>query len=472
MLFNSLPFLIFFPIVCIVYFAIQQVKYRNTFLLLASYYFYACWKAECLLIILFETTVAYFAAIYMEKSQDQKLSKKILIVSLFMTFSFLFVFKYLNFVTNAINSCLEIMHVRMAIPNFDLLLPVGISFFTFQIVGYTIDVYNRKLQAEHNFITFSLFIAFFPQLVAGPIERARNLLPQFKTLQRFDPNLAYAGLQDIIWGYFMKLCIAERISPYVSAVYKYYQYHNGTSLLLGTFFFSFQIYCDFCGYSLIAIGVSKFLGYKLMMNFERPYFAPSLKLFWRRWHISLSTWFMDYVYIPLGGNRCSKIRHYFNLIITFLLSGIWHGANWTFILWGLLHGLGLCLESKYRQPASLESKKSIIGTFFAIAFTFILVSCGWIFFRASNIHAALVIILKILTQPGHLFNGDGYPNQLLGIFCIMILMFKELKDELHLNLHFIHNSNLVISAISLSSLICFILLTAVFNSHEFIYFQF
>ena len=472
MLFNSLSFLLFFPIVCIVYFAIQQVKYRNTFLLIASYYFYACWKAECLLIILFETIVAYFAAIYMEKDKEKKHSKPILIVSLVLTFLFLFIFKYLHFTASVINTCLELMHIRMSIPDFYLLLPVGISFFTFQIVGYVIDVYNRKLQAEHNFITFSLFIAFFPQLVAGPIERARNLLPQFKMLHRFDPTLAYSGLQDMIWGYFMKLCIAERIAPYVNAVYQHHQYHNGTSLLLGTFFFCFQIYCDFCGYSLIAIGVAKFLGYKLMMNFERPYFASSLKLFWRRWHISLSTWFMDYVYIPLGGNRCSKIRHYINLIVTFLLSGIWHGANWTFIFWGILHGFGLCLESKFRQPSSQESKKSIIKTVFSITFTFLLVAFSWIFFRASSIHVAFEIIAKIFTQPGHLYNGDGYPNQFLGIFCIGILMLKELKDELHLNLHFIHNKNLVISAISFSSLICFILLTAVFSSNEFIYFQF
>ena len=472
MLFNSFPFLLFFPVVCIIYYIIPNLKYRNVFLLLASYYFYANWKAEYLLIILFETIVSYFAAIGIENTHKWKKAKRIFLGSLIIVFSLLFVFKYLTFVSKTINGLFDFLSIRMKMPSFELVLPVGISFFTFQLAGYIIDVYRKKIPAERHFITYALYIAFFPQLVAGPIERASNLLPQFKRFHHFDPTLAYSGLQYIVWGFFMKLCVAERVAPYVNSVFNNQQYHNGTSLLLGTLFFSFQIYCDFGGYSLIAIGVARFLGFKLMENFEQPYYSTSLKMFWRKWHISLSSWLTDYIYIPLGGNRCSKIRHFFNLFVTFLISGIWHGANWTFIVWGMLHGIGICIENEYNMIRSVNKENSIIRKIFGGVFTFIFVSLTWIFFRANNIHSACEIIIKIFTQHGHLFNGDGYPNQLLGVFCIMILMIKEIKDELHLNFHLIHNSNKLISAFSISMLICFILLTAVFNNNEFIYFQF
>ncbi|MFR1235637.1 MAG: MBOAT family O-acyltransferase [Barnesiella sp.] len=354
----------------------------------------------------------------------------------------------------------------------NILLPVGISFYTFQAIGYTIDVYRKTILPEKNFFTYALFVSFFPQLVAGPIERAKNLLPQFHSKHIFNQEKALEGLKLMIWGYFMKLCIAERLSPYVDAVYNNYHQHNGTSLLLATFFFTFQIFCDFGGYSLIAIGAAKCMNFELMQNFNRPYFAINIKQFWRKWHISLSTWFMDYVYIPLGGNRCKTTKHLKNLFVTFFVSGLWHGANWTFIAWGSLHGIYLIvgiLKNKYLPKVKAPS---VIHTIVNVIVTFCLVMFAWIFFRANDITSAFAIIKKIFTEPGALYNGDGLPNQLLGLLCIGILMMKELKDEMNLKINFMHNENVVISTVSMAAMVSFILLTAVYTGGQFIYFQF
>jgi D-alanyl-lipoteichoic acid acyltransferase DltB (MBOAT superfamily) len=278
----------------------------------------------------------------------------------------------------------------------------------------------------------------------------------------------------MLWGYFMKLCVAERVAPYVNAVFNNWERHNGTSLLLATFFFAFQIYCDFCGYSLIARGVAAVLGFRLMDNFKRPYLASSLKEFWRRWHISLSTWFMDYVYIPLGGNRCSALRHAYNLFVTFLLSGIWHGANWTFVIWGAIHGTFLAAAALLRRGTCAAAKTGPGGASRLIGWpvTFAVVLFAWIFFRANNVTAAFGIIGKIFTQPGPLFPGDGVPNQALGIFCIGILMMRELKEEFFPRFRLLTSDRFIVSAFSAAVLAVFILLTAVWHGGEFIYFQF
>lgn len=335
MLFNSFEFLLFFPIVCIIYFLLRDNRWRVPFLLVASYYFYMNWKPVYAVLILTSTVLTYACGLLVEKHAEDKRKKKIyLVASLIINFAILFFFKYYNFINESIFSVLEYAGLRWPVPNLDVLLPVGISFYTFQAVGYSIDVYRSTIKAERNFLTYALFVSFFPQLVAGPIERAKNLLPQFHEEHTFSYDNAVEGLKQMIWGFFMKLCVADVLAEYVNAVYNNVPQHNGTSMIIATIFFTFQIYCDFGGYSNIAIGAAKVMGFRLMDNFNRPYLSLNIKEFWKRWHISLSSWFMDYVYIPLGGNRVSYPRHLLNLAITFLVSGVWHGANWTFVLWG------------------------------------------------------------------------------------------------------------------------------------------
>jgi D-alanyl-lipoteichoic acid acyltransferase DltB (MBOAT superfamily) len=344
----------------------------------------------------------------------------------------LFTFKYYDFTVNTITSTMSLTGFRLYIPHSDFLLPVGISFYTFQCIGYIIDVYRKNIKPERGLITYALFVSFFPQLVAGPIERAKNLLPQFHSTHTFDGDSFIDGLKMMIWGFFMKLCIAGNVAPYVDAVYNNVPNHNGTSFLLATFFFTFQIFCDFGGYSLIAIGTAKCLGFKLMQNFNHPYLSLSVKEFWRRWHISLSSWFSDYVYIPLGGSRCSKVKHYRNLMITMLTSGLWHGAYWTFVCWGGLHGLYLICNSFY---STLTKKRVFAPKLIRILFTFSFISLAWIFFRANSITEAFTIISKIIIDHGPLFMGDGIPSLILPILMIGALLFKEIKDEYHTIFH-------------------------------------
>lgn len=346
MLFNSISFLLFFPIVCILYYLIpkKDFRYRNILLLAASYYFYMNWEPVYALLLLSSTFITYTAGLGISSCKSQSTKKFFLIGSVVLNLLILFFFKYYNFIADNINLFVQSSGFGIVIPEFKVLLPVGISFYTFQALGYSIDVYKGQTEAEHNFITYALFVSFFPQLVAGPIERSNNLLPQFNKPHDFNYNSAMEGVHLMVWGFFLKLMIADRCGIYVDTIFNNLSNYNGGSYLLASLLFPFQIYGDFAGYSLIAIGTARILGYKLMMNFKRPYFSLSIGEFWHRWHISLSTWFKDYLYIPLGGNRCNKARQYFNLFVTFLVSGIWHGANWTYMIWGGYHGLLLCME--------------------------------------------------------------------------------------------------------------------------------
>ena len=334
MLFNSLSFLLFFPIVCLLYYTIpaSRVKVRNLLLLMASYYFYMNWEPAYAILLLASTVVTYLAAFGIGHFRDKRKRTFCLVSGIILNLAILFLFKYYNFLASNIEEALQICGLGIHIPGFHMLLPVGISFYIFQALGYSIDVYRQSTKVEHDFMTYALFVSFFPQLVAGPIERSRNLLPQFRQQHRFNYDEVMSGIKLMVWGYFLKLILADRCSLYVDAVFNNIEMHNGGSYLLASLLFPFQIYGDFAGYSLIAIGVAQVLGFHLMENFRRPYFACSIGEFWHRWHISLSTWFKDYVYIPLGGNRSNKTRHYFNLMVTFMVSGIWHGANWTFVL--------------------------------------------------------------------------------------------------------------------------------------------
>jgi len=400
MLFNSIEFLIFFPVVVSIYFLLPG-KYRWILLLLASYYFYMAWKAEYVVLIMASTLVDYFAGLRMSKLPDKKSRRKYLLLSLIVNLGMLFTFKYYNFFSQEFREMLNAFNVLSDIPQFQLLLPVGISFYTFQTLSYTIDVYNDKIKPEKHAGVFAVYVAFFPQLVAGPIERAGRLLPQFHKVNRLDASRITDGLRLMLWGFFKKVAVADNLAIYVDQVYGNPADQNGIAAVIATIFFAFQIFCDFSGYSDIAIGTAKIMGYELMDNFRAPYYSKSIPEFWRRWHISLSTWFRDYLYIRLGGNRVVKWRWYYNLFITFLISGLWHGANWTFVVWGALHGFYMIVNvstEKWREwflNTGRVTKWIFSSKFLNIAFTFILVCFAWIFFRANNIADAGVLISKI-----------------------------------------------------------------------------
>lgn len=423
MLFNSLAFLLFFPIICLLYWGIPY-RLRNTLLLLASYYFYMSWEPKYAILILFTSLTTWICGLNISKNSNHKrLHLSICIVTNLLI---LFFFKYYNFVIDSICSIELFKNLRLYIPHSEFLLPVGISFYTFQSIGYTIDVYRQEIKPEKNFLTYALFVSFFPQLVAGPIERAKNLLPQFHHRHYFNGEEFIEGLKLMLWGFFMKLCIAGNVAPYVDAVYNNVSNHHSSSLILASVFFSFQIFCDFGGYSLIAIGTARCLGFRLMQNFNHPYLSTSVKDFWHRWHISLSSWFGSYVYIPLGGSRCNLIKHCKNLMITMLASGIWHGANWTFIWWGGIHGIFLVINTLYLK---IFGKNNFIPKAINIITTWILVTWAWIFFRANTLSDAFTVMKKIIFDHGKFYKGEGYPSIILPLLMILILLIKEIKDE-------------------------------------------
>ncbi|MEK8180261.1 MBOAT family O-acyltransferase [Flavobacterium buctense] len=474
MLFNSLDFLIFFPIVCVLFFGFPT-KYRWLLLLVASCYFYMYFIPIYILILAGTIVVDYFAGILIENNQGTK-RRFYLILSLLANILVLAVFKYYNFFIENIEVLLAAMGSKSNLPYLSILLPVGLSFHTFQAMSYTIEVYRGNQKAEKHFGIYALYVMFFPQLVAGPIERPQNVLHQFHEHKIFTSENFVKGLKLIIWGFFMKVVVADRLALYVNAAYNNVDNHNGSTLLLATVFFSFQIYCDFAGYSSIAIGTAKIMGFDLMTNFNRPYFAKTISEFWKRWHISLSTWFRDYLYLPLGGNKVTKYRWYFNLFIVFLISGIWHGANWTFVIWGALNGGYLVIAivtQKFRNQCNDAiglSKNKTLFTAFQIITTFILSSFAWIFFRANNVHDAFLIVEKIgTTFSKELFvKWDVFFGVFIGLF---VLILKEFKDEFWVNkLSFFKKAN--VSVLFYALIVALILLMGVFDEGQFIYFQF
>lgn len=483
MLFNSLDFLIFFPAVVLLYWIIPH-KFRNAMLLAASYYFYMNWEPVYALLILFSSVTTWVCGLLIEKGRtrpthtgnvrraNRLLSNRgTLVLCIVLNIAILFFYKYWGFAGDIIRMLMQKMGVAIYVPHFELLLPVGISFYTFQALGYIIDVYRSTIRAERNFLDYALFVSFFPQLVAGPIERAANLLPQFRARHFFNGDLMITGLKMMIWGYFMKLCIADSVSAYVNAVFNNVDVHTGPSIWLASFFFTFQIFCDFAGYSLIAIGTAKCLGFKLMQNFRQPYLARNVQDFWRRWHISLSTWLSDYIYKPLGGSRKGELKHHRNLFITFLISGLWHGANWTFILWGAYHGF---LQSLLVAKNKIKSKCNIgwrLPRVVAVSITFVLMLFGWVLFRANSFSGALTAWKKMLHPSGLLYLGEGRPAIVLPLAMISILMCRELANEFNLSTKFTR-TNVYYSAFCSALLIIIILLCAEFDSVPFIYFQF
>jgi D-alanyl-lipoteichoic acid acyltransferase DltB (MBOAT superfamily) len=440
-----------------------------------------CWKAEYAILILLSTVIDYYAARWMSQTSLKSKRKKFLVLSLVSNLGILFGFKYFTFFNESLRALFNQLNIFYGVPAFEVLLPVGISFYTFQTLSYTIDVYKGEIQAETHFGKFALYVTFFPQLVAGPIERSGNLLPQLQNLTRnFDNNRVGDGLRLMLWGFFKKVVIADRLAPCVNLVYNNPDEFHGFQILLATVFFAFQIFCDFSGYSDIAIGAAKVLGVDLMKNFDRPYSARSISEFWKRWHISLSTWFKDYVYIPLGGNRVVKWRWHYNLFITFLISGLWHGANWTFVVWGALHGFYLVfaiISQPYRNAlirlAGLDKHPFALKTGRTLA-TFALVCLGWLFFRANSLSDALVLLNNLFVfEPIAALDKLITPGALLlNVALIAVLeMFHYLQEEREISMFFSCKPMLIrwpaYILITMS-----ILYLGAGGAQQFIYFQF
>lgn len=429
MFFNSLHYVLFLPLVVAFYFFIPARR-RWVFLLAASYYFYMCWKMEYIVLIAASTLVDYFAGLRMGQTKDRGKRKRYLVLSLISNLGILFAFKYFNFFNESARAAFSYFDITYNIPYFDVLLPVGISFYTFQTLSYTIEVFRGRQKPEKHLGIFALYVAFFPQLVAGPIERSTNLLPQFYKEQKFSYDNATNGLKLIIWGLFKKVVIADRIGVMVATIFNNPQQYSGVEYILGASLFAYQVYCDFSGYSDIAIGTAQIFGIKLMTNFRRPFHAISLSELWQRWHISLSTWFRDYLYIPLGGSRGSKWRTYFNVFFIFFVSGLWHGAAWTYVIWGSVHGIFLVLEM-----FSLNARKRLFGRFnfneknilyrgLGLLYTMTIFNFALLIFRALNVQDAFYMIR-------HLF--DGVPKMLHGLVSGDYLVVRELLRGLGLS---------------------------------------
>ncbi|MCR4739198.1 MAG: MBOAT family protein [Lachnospiraceae bacterium] len=438
MLFNSLEFIIFLPAVLLIYFILPE-KIRYIWLLISSYYFYMCWNAEYAVLIFVSTLVTYICGVMLERSGDgrdkpARYRKICLAISVTINLLILFFFKYFGFALGIAKGLLGFLHIELHINEFDILLPVGISFYIFQALGYTIDVYRGETKAEKNFLKYALFVSFFPQLVAGPIERSKNLLKQLFVPHAFSFERFLEGLYLMLWGYFLKLVIADRIAIYVDAVFDDIVTYRGCFLAVAVILFAVQIYCDFAGYSVIAKGAALCFGIELMDNFDAPYLSESVAEFWRRWHISLTSWFRDYLYIPLGGNRKGRFRQYLNIMIVFLLSGLWHGASFNYVAWGGINGLyqvigTLTLNMRKKISGLLKLDRESMGFKISrMAGTFFLVDLSWIFFRAGGLKRAFVIIKSIFTadNPWVLFDGSLYNFSLdekgFTVLCVAIFI--------------------------------------------------
>ncbi|WCT13526.1 MBOAT family O-acyltransferase [Mucilaginibacter jinjuensis] len=468
MLFNSIEFLLFFLVVTTLYYLLPY-KYRWVLLLLASCYFYMAFVPVYILILGFTIIVDYFAGLYIEKNTGRK-RKLLLIVSLVANIGVLCVFKYYNFLNANLSFLLAAGGHKDPFPFLSILLPIGLSFHTFQAMSYTIEVYRGNQPAEKSFGIYALYVMFYPQLVAGPIERPQNLLHQFREKHDFNSYNVSSGLKQMLIGFLKKLVIADRISIYVDTVYNNSASQNGRSLACATIFFAFQIYCDFSAYSDIAIGAAKTMGFDLMKNFNRPYLATSISQFWRRWHISLSTWFKDYLYIPLGGSRVKhKYRQYLNLLIVFTISGLWHGANWTYLVWGGLNGLFLIVESAL---PTVHIAKNWLLTTLKTLITFFAVCTTWVFFRAENVSQAFIILRKIIKFDGPLYPGNPKDHFYYAAAAIFFLIFFEWVAEYKPRLYQYIPNNYITRLGYYTFIVAIIMLFGVFGGGQFIYFQF
>lgn len=401
---------------------------KKIFLITISYLLYINWDAAYSLILLGITLITFYGAKII--SNTPTIHKRHILIALFTTLAFLplLIFKYYNFIITSVTQILTDIGFRFELPGLNWAIPIGISFFSFQAIGYLLDVYHNRIKAEHNIIDYTLFVSFFPQITSGPISKAEDLIHQLKNLKPFEYAKAASGLKFLLWGMFLKVVVADRLGIFVNAVYENYQFYSGIDCFIASVFYSIQIYGDFAGYSLMALGIAKCLGIDLINNFERPYLATSITSFWKRWHISLTQWLTRQIYIPLGGSRTSKIKTYRNILITFIVSGIWHGANWTFIIWGAFHGIIQIIEKAL--SIQKETHKNKLIAIIRIIITFLLVNFAWIIFRIPTIDETWDIITKIFTS----FSGDILANtnnsdKLLMLTGILILLIKEITEE-------------------------------------------
>lgn len=493
MLFNTFEFAVFFAIFLLFFFATPP-RARPVVILAASYIFYAGWRASFLLLLIFTTLVDYTSALVIDTTPNPRLRKAALMASLTINFGLLGSFKYLDFLLHNIVGAAGLFGAHLPPLAVNLILPVGISFYTFQSVGYTLDVYNRRFPAERNLLFYAVYVAFFPQLVAGPIERASHMIAQYKAQRPTSPTRIVSGLWLVGWGLFKKMCIADMAAPIVNGVFSDPTSFNGSYTLIATILFSLQIYCDFSGYSDIAIGVARMVGIDLMINFRQPYFSTNLTDFWRRWHISLSTWFRDYLYIPLGGNRTTVPRWAGNTLFVFGVSGLWHGANWTFLLWGVWHGVAIVLEDLVRRvqraparirfagvPAPIVATQvrgnGVTSSAIGLAYTLAIVLVGWVFFRARTLSDA-IYILTSWTRLGPISYGTfkilGLPSVEIATLVVNIIVL--IVVDAHLRLRATKNEAIrnkgVLSMLGALLLFYEIFLFGSLGSHDFIYFQF
>ena len=477
MLFNSLEFIVFFALITAIFFAAPG-RLQWAVLLVGSYYFYICWKPIYIILIIASTAIDYYCGIRMGTTTQQAMRRRYLYISLIANLGLLFCFKYFNFFNDSVRAVFQHLNLAYAIPALSVALPVGISFYTFQTLSYSIDVYRGQRQPERHFGRFALYVSFFPQLVAGPIERSIRLLPQLARAHRFDYDRVVSGLRLMLWGFFKKIVIADRLALYVNMVYNEPTHYHGLSLVMATYFFAFQIYCDFSGYSDIAIGAARVLGIDLMRNFRQPYFSRSIAEFWSRWHISLSTWFKDYLYIPLGGNRVARWRWCGNLCVVFLISGLWHGANWTFVVWGAIHGCyqvaSLAATSFWARLAKGgQASHALVGIGQALL-TFHVVTFGWIYFRANSLSDANYIVRHLFSDWSHSLRwGPSQFTTLLTVGLLLAFIVIELAiffgmRQLALTFKPIR---LAVAYPAYCLLIITIFLFGV-SANEFIYFQF
>lgn len=483
MQFTTFTFAAFFPIVVLCFYLIPK-KARQLWLLLASYYFYMGWNPKYALLILASTVITYACAMLLEHFDDKKMARRIVLISgLASNLGILIFFKYFYFLHDIISDVMSLFGGALKESRLDIILPVGISFYTFQALGYMIDVYRKDIKAEKNFISYALFVSFFPQLVAGPIERSGHLLHQIKEIAgkpSWNFDKVTRGLLLMLWGYFMKLVIADRAAILVDKVFDAYYLFGGVALLFGSVLFLVQLYCDFASYSAIAIGAAGILGIELMQNFAAPFFSKSVGEFWRRWHISLSSWLRDYVYIPLGGSRCSKPRYYLNTMITFLISGLWHGASWHFVFWGGLQGAMIILEDVFK------AWRVRIGNRLQVFLTFSLSVFGFIFFRAESVRDGIYYIERMVTNfdiwsltSGNIYHMGLDAKEMGVLFCAILLLLFVDKCYDRKRMYFdalIKGQNLALQYMAVIALLIVILVFGVYgqgyDAAQFIYFQF
>lgn len=473
MTFQSLEYLIFFSILFILHwtFFSKRKEHQNGLIVVASLVFYGWWDWRFLGLLIITALSTFLSSRWMDNTNDAKKRKFLLVGTIVINVGILFFFKYFNFFVQSFIDALSLMGMSVNVTTLHILLPVGISFYTFTALSYTIDVYQHKVESTNDALAYFAYVMFFPSILSGPISRAQKQLPQYFSRRNFDFDKSISACKLILWGGVMKLCLADRLGIYVDTIYANIAQHNGTTLLITSILYSIQIYADFAGYSLMAIGFGKLLGIDLQTNFIRPYFAKTVTDFWRRWHISLTTWFRDYIYFPLGGNRCSKARWALNTLIVFAISGLWHGAAYTFIIWGAMHGVCMVIERLvYGEKIKQLSDKFSMSNIIRIIITFTIVNFAWIFFRINNLGDVMQIFKKIFTEPGKPFLDTN--TLLMGFVAMAIIFIYDLVKEKHLNMHLLSSRFMVVRYLTAIMLIVYILAFGVLNGGSFIYFQF